>query len=366
MVSFTIFAGGYTNFIASYLFNSNNSSLSLLQQFPTGPNPSWITAHPTNPNVLYAVNEVQSGALQSFDISSTGVLSNPVDTVSSGGDSPAHVVPLSDGEVAIMNYSGGNGRIIATAGSPERFDPSAAVITFPPPVGGVSHPHMTLQHGDEVFVPDLGGDKIWRLVRNGAPGNWKIQGSIAQPQGSGPRHLAIHGNSLFTLHELASTLTVQAIPPAPNGTSPIIDSVSIIPPNPPAGALWAAGEILIPQPTAKFPVPYIYVSNRNTGVQAPQGDSIAIFEHVPATVKTRESLKLVTQVFTGLDQVRGMEFGPASVGGEEFLVASGVAGTGGVVIYRRTDGGRNLVEVARNSDIPTRTSFVWSTLVPAY
>lgn len=54
---------------------------------------------------LSAVNEVQSGALQSFDISSTGVLSNPVDTVSSGGDSPAHVVPLSDGEVAIMNVS---------------------------------------------------------------------------------------------------------------------------------------------------------------------------------------------------------------------------------------------------------------------
>lgn len=74
---------------------------------------------------------------------------------------------------------------------------------------------MTLQHGNEVFVPDLvrpvvdlggkssllniiqGGDKIWRLVRNGAPGNWKIQGSIAQPQGSGPRHLAIHGRNFF-------------------------------------------------------------------------------------------------------------------------------------------------------------------------
>lgn len=160
------------------------------------------------------------------------------------------------------------------------------------------------------------------------------------------------------LHELASTLTVQPVPAFPNGTSTIIDSVSIIPSNPPIGALWAAGEILIPEPTANFPTPYIYVSNRNTGVQSPVGDSIAIFEHVNQG-QPNEGLKLITQVFTGLDQIRGMEIGSDSDGSEEFLIAGGVAGTAGVVMYRRTEGGRNLVEVARNLDVPTRTSFVW-------
>jgi hypothetical protein len=90
-------------------------------------------------------------------------------------------------------------------------------------------------------------------------------------------------------------------------------------------------------------------------VQTPTGDSIAIFENLDQGTP-KERLHLVTQVFTGLDQIRGMEFGGE---GDEYLIAGGVAGTAGVVIYRRVDGGRNLVEVVRNTDIPTRTSFVW-------
>ncbi|KAJ7176736.1 Lactonase, 7-bladed beta-propeller-domain-containing protein [Mycena filopes] len=357
MVSLTIFAGGYDVFIAAYLFNTADSSLTLTGKYPSGANPSWITGHPTNKTILYATNENTGGALQSFTISGS-TLSSPVDTVPSDGDAPAFAVALSTGEVAIMNYSSGNGRIIPTTTSPEHFDNSAPVITFPPPVvaGGVSHPHMALEHGKEVFVPDLGGDMVWRLSRTGGPGVYGITGSIPQPQGSGPRHIRISNDRLYVLHELASTLTVQAIPTAPNGTSSIIASASIIPANPPAGAVWAAAEILIPPPSTLFPKQYIYVSNRNTGVQAPAGDSIAIFENVGQGTRM-ERLQLVAQVFTGLDQIRGMEFGGE---GDEYLIAGGVAGTAGVVIYRRVDGGRGLQEVVRNTDIPTRTSFVWA------
>lgn len=168
----------------------------------------------------------------------------------------------------------------------------------------------------------------------------------------------VKDDRLFTLHELASTLSVQAIPKAPNGTSSIIASASIKPTDPPAGAVFAAAEILIPKPSAKFPTPYIYVSNRNTGIQDSRGDSIAIFQHVNKG-RSNEGLRLITQVYTGLDQIRGMEFGPAATGGDEFLVAGGVAGSAGVIVLRRIDGGRNLQVVARNLDIPTRTSFVW-------
>lgn len=93
-------------------------------------------------------------------------------------------------------------------------------------------------------------------------------------------------------------------------------------------------------------------------MQDSRGDSIAIFEHVNKGTSS-EGLQLVQQVFTGLDQIRGMEFGRESNGGDEFLIAGGVAGSAGVVIYRRVEGGRNLEEVVRNLDIPTRTSFVW-------
>ncbi|KAJ3483213.1 hypothetical protein NLI96_g6466 [Meripilus lineatus] len=354
MVNFTILAGGYTSFIASYLFNTDASSLTLLNQYTTGANPSWISLHPTNSSILYAVNENDAGALQSFEIGHLGALSSPIDTVSSGGNGPAFTAPLSTGQVAIMNYGSGNGLIIPTARDPMHFARNAGLISFP---ASVSHPHMAVQHGNEVFVPDLGADKIWRLIENGSPGNWKIQGSISQPTGSGPRHIAIHDNTLFVLHELSSTLTQQTIPQAPNGSSQITASFSILPPDPPAQADFHAGEILLSTASPSFPSPLIYVSNRNTGpIVDPRGDTIAIYETSP-------SLKLIKHVYTGLDQIRGMELGGSggSFGGgeDEFLVASGFAGNAGVIVFRRIDGGRDLEVVAKNTQIPTRTSFVW-------
>jgi hypothetical protein len=124
------------------------------QKHPLVRRPLCIPKLSTNFTHHSATNENVEGALQSFDIVGS-VLSSPVDTVPSEGSDPAFAVALSTGEVAIMNYSSGNGRIIPTTISPEQFGTDAPVITFPPPAGGVSHPHMALQHGKEIFVPDL-------------------------------------------------------------------------------------------------------------------------------------------------------------------------------------------------------------------
>jgi 6-phosphogluconolactonase (cycloisomerase 2 family) len=145
--------------------------------------------------------------------------------------------------------------------------------------------------------------------------------------------------------------------PALNATgSPILSSVSIIPSPVPAGAKYGAAEILIPAATRAFPKRYIYVSNRNIGTPTAEGDSIAIYERVVSGGK--ESLSLVKQVFTGILQPRGLEFVTAP-NGDEYLAVGGVAGTGGIAIFQRTEGGRNLKEVARNTQVATRTSFVW-------
>lgn len=165
------------------------------------------------------------------------------------------------------------------------------------------------------------------------------------------------GDRLFTLHELSSTLSVQSVPTL-NATSSAITRVSVAPEDAPAGAKWSAAEVLIPPPTKRFPKSYIYVSNRNLGVPDPRGDTIAIFEHVNKG-KADEGLVLISQAHTGLEQVRGMEFGPVETGGDEYLVASGVRGKGGVVVLKRVDGGRNLKVVAKNLEVPTRTTFVW-------
>ena len=155
---------------------------------------------------------------------------------------------------------------------------------------------------------------------------------------------------LYALHELSSTLTQQVIPKAPNGTSPLIANFSILPPTIPPQADFHAGEILLAEASPKFPQPLIFVSNRNTGpVLDPRGDTIAIFQVEP-------KLKLLKQVYTGLDQIRGMQFfGPQN----EYIIAAGVAGSAGTMVFKRINGGTDLKLIATNTEIPTRTSFVW-------
>jgi len=389
MVNFTILAGGFSTFIATYVFDSDASSLLLAKQTETGANPSWIASHPKNSSILYAVNEIQPvGNLQSFLVGSDGGLTL-VDTVSTGGSGPTFTNPLSTGEVTAMNFGSPNCSLVATLpDDPLHFQKDSPVVEFPVN-GGPSNPHMSLEFQGEVFVPDLGADKIWRLVNDGAPGKFRIQGQIDVAPGNGPRHIAIRDGILFTINEKTSTLTAQQIPAAPNGTTfPLIANVSIIPPTISSQVSFAGAEILISEPTEKFPDPLIYVSNRNLGPDFdPQGDTIAIFEfknstsstparrfharqwnlrerrdvEAPAAVPVSEvqgSLTLLSQVFTGLKQIRSMTLGPVAAGADEFLIA-GANVDGGVAVFSRIDGGRNLTLVARNTDIANRTSFVF-------
>ncbi|KAF8160257.1 Lactonase, 7-bladed beta-propeller-domain-containing protein [Mycena galopus ATCC 62051] len=350
MVKFTIYTGGYTTFIVSYLFDTQSASLTYLDTIPTTPNCSWITPHLTNPNLIYAVNEVAPlGALQVYETTPGGGLIL-LDEVTSGGDGPAFCAPLTTGQVAIMNYGSGNGEIIPTVNGGTKFDNSTTVlVTFPPPPGGMSNPHMAYEHGNEVFVPDLGGDKVWRIGQTGPPGKFSIHGLVTQPLGSGPRHMRVLDNIMYVLHETANLLTMQEIPPYPNGTSPFIADATTVPADVPPGGDYAAAELLLSTSTAAYPKPYLYASNRNIGgTPDPRGDSVAIFD--PA------GLRLVNQVFTGLVEIRGMNLGLGDIG-EEYLVALGAV-SGGMVVYKRTAGGADLVEVARNSSAVPRTSLV--------
>ena len=118
------------------------------------------------------------------------------------------------------------------------------------------------------------------------------------------------------------------------------------------GAKFAAAEVLIPPPNSAFPSTLVYASNRNTGSTVdPRGDAIAIF-----SLDADGKLELVNQFFTGLEQIRGMEFGGPD---NRYLVASGVVGDGGVIVFERVGQGADFVQVASNKDIPNRTSFVW-------
>ena len=199
-----------------------------------------------------------------------------------------------------------------------------------------------------------GGDTIWRLVPN-QDKVFSIGGEITQPTGSGPRHVAIHDDILVTLHELSNTIISQRIPPLGQNSSDIISNFSIVPEDQAAleGAKFGAAEVLIPSPNKAFPSTLVYASNRNIGPNDdPRGDSVAVF-----TLGTDGKLQLIKQFFTGLKQVRGMQFGGPD---NRFLVASGVVGDGGVIVFERVGQGDEFVQVASNKDIPNLTSFVWA------
>ena len=161
---------------------------------------------------------------------------------------------------------------------------------------------------------------------------------------------------MFTIHEFDNTITVHSIGAPPNGTSHLVAQPLSIAPNDaqvPKGATFAAAEILIPPPGNGN---LLYASNRNTAVNAtdPRGDSIAIVQFNPPGRNSAASLKIVKQVFTGLQQIRSMAFSDDG----NFLVA-GAALTGGVKVFEMADGGTDLREVAANTEVDTRTSFVW-------
>ncbi|KZS89150.1 putative isomerase YbhE [Sistotremastrum niveocremeum HHB9708] len=348
MVSFTILAGGYTSVITSFLFQSSPPSLTVQGTSPAGTNPSWIAQSPINPNVLYATNENSYGQLLTFNIGSGGALTQ-VSTVYTGGNGPAFATPLPDGQtIAALNYNSGNAEFFPLSSDLVHFANSNPPLISFTANGGQSHPHFLARYDPEMFIADLGADKVWRM--SNSTGTWAINGYIPQPSGSGPRRIAISGTTMYVLHEDANTLTQQCIPCSPTTTTaPIVSSLPITP----AGATtsqYGAGELLMPNPNSQYPTQYIYASNRlNNGNPDPRGDSIAIFSTNP--------LQLVTQVFTGLNQIRGMGIGGPN---NEYIIAAGLTG-GGVAVYERSQGGANLTLLARSTDTNAqqRSSFVW-------
>lgn len=91
--------------------------------------------------------------MQSFLVDGQGELTTAIANVSSGG-APPFVAGLSTAEaVIVVNYEGGNGKIIPT--TRDVFFEDAPIITFPAPLNGSSHPHMALEHNGEILVPDL-------------------------------------------------------------------------------------------------------------------------------------------------------------------------------------------------------------------
>ncbi|KZT54587.1 putative isomerase YbhE [Calocera cornea HHB12733] len=369
-MAYRILVGGYSTLLTTLLFNPyvSPATLEILNQSPSGINASWLAPHPTNSSIVFGTQEIDAGGVASYLIQPDGS-ARIVSNVSTYGSGPAYVGVLSNlRDVVAMNYNSGDGAVI-----PLELD--GVTLTSPPPQGLVAfngsgpnlarqlsaHPHMMFQNGatnsQELLVPDLGSDKVWRLTST-APNTYDIAGYIQQPLGSGPRHGVVYtelepddgsvpATYVYIVHELANTVTQQTIPTLSSGIEPQL--IATVPTIPPGGdnTTIAAAEILVGPANALYDEQYLYVSNRwDTN---PLGDTVAVLNPNP--------LEVIAQVRTGVYGIRGMMIG----GNQDQYIIVGGQGSGGVAVLERVDGGRNLTLVASlNSPlIEAPTTFVW-------
>ncbi|KZP28429.1 3-carboxy-cis,cis-mucoante lactonizing enzyme [Athelia psychrophila] len=351
-----IIAGSFANEIYTLEFDPSSGSLSLLSSITVGSNPTWITSHPAQPSsgtVIFAVLEKVDGevVVVSFDKDGNGKIETR--GISSQGDGPCSVIAMKD-EIIVGNYTSGSVTFIPLVPDAPFLKSDSSTTNIQLSGSGPnerqlgSHAHQVILHPErqELLVPDLGADKVWRLLK-GDDGKWVIRGHVAYTPGSAPRHVAFYEGMMYTIIELTSGLTAHRLPALPAAPT-LTHTTPTLSNQPPLPNDMLAAEILIPTPNAAFPSPYLYISNRND--PSPEGDTIAIF-----TLADKEKPVLVREVRTGLKHVRGIEFGGPD---NKWLVAGGVFG-GGVKVFERTEGGKNLKLVAELNDVDAPTAFLW-------
>jgi len=156
---------------------------------------------------------------------------------------------------------------------------------------------------------------------------------------------------LYTILELSNHITSHSLPALPEETKLLhkVDTLSNPPPDPTTiDPPPLSAEILSPPTSPEFPTPYLYVTNRND--PSPEGDILSIFD-----VQPEGSLKLIKEIRTGLNHLRGIAFDDEE---NKYLVAGGAIGNG-VKIFERVDGGRDLKEIASLEDVQSPTGFHW-------
>ena len=222
---FIVYAGTYTRpnkskGIYAWRFQAATGKLTPIGLAGETASPSFLAIHP-NHKFLYAVNEIsnykgeKAGSVSAFAIDAKSGMLKTLNTVSTKGDGPCHLVVDPSGKwLIVANYGGGS-----TAEFPVNADGSLGEASAFVQHSGSSvdqarqkgpHAHSTVlsPDGKLVFVNDLGLDQILAYNVDGLkpadPPFTKVK------PGSGPRHLAFAPNGRFAYAIAEMTATVIA------------------------------------------------------------------------------------------------------------------------------------------------------------
>lgn len=276
---------GKANGIYVYEIDNQTAALTLIDTINGPINPSYLAFDPSG-EYLFAANEIADGsdavvgALSSFKIDRDSKRFQYINTVSSAGDAPCHLIVLPDSrEVVVANYVGGNVALVPYMDGGQLASPAAMKQHegSGPNAGRQKAPHAHMvkafpgQVGGFVAV-DLGIDQIIHYqVDENTKAVTQLTTTGVTP-GAGPRHLDFHPSQpwSYVLSELNHSIEVFYYKDiaTPFERKQIISTLADT-----SNAVAYPAAIKI-HPNGKF----LYASNRG---QTDEENSIAMFSIAP-------------------------------------------------------------------------------------
>ena len=243
-------------------------------------NPSFLTFN-SSTNILYAVSEDQNGMVYSYAYNQKTHQLSPLNQLSTGFESPCHVTLDRTGRLLFVSHYGGGNLTVYKINEDGSIGEKLNSFTYEGNSVNKerqekSHVHSSIVSPDNknLFVADLGTDKIYHYTINADSLTIQPKSDIVAAPGSGPRHLTIDssGKRLFCINELNATVTVYSID---KQVPQLIQTIATLPVDY-SGKKWCADIHLAPDNK------YLYVSNR-------AHETVSVFSNQDAS---KEPLKL--------------------------------------------------------------------------
>jgi 6-phosphogluconolactonase len=205
---YVLYVAGYDATIRVLRFDAGSGTVTPASTADGGVNPSYLAWNAAGTRV-YAVNEApgERARVVAFAIDgATGALARLGDHAT-GGDGPTHIAVHPSGRwVLTANYGGGSVSVL-----PVDADGNVTERTQVEPAGKNAHMVAFDATGTFAFVPCKGADAVaqYRFVDGQLVANAPAVARPASPDGSGPRHLALHParHAAYLVNELAQTIT---------------------------------------------------------------------------------------------------------------------------------------------------------------
>ena len=301
--NYLMYVGTYTNGkskgIYSFKFDSATGKATPMGLAAETANPSFVAIHP-NGKYLYAVGEMQGGAVTAYSIDTASGKLKLLNTVGSQGSGPCHLnVDKTGRNLLVVNYNSGSAAVFPIGGDGSLKAASSTVQHKGSSVDKRQqgpHAHSVNMSPDNRFavVADLGLDevKVYKFDATAGKIEPNTPPAAKVKAGSGPRHFSFHpnGKNAYVINEIGMAITAFKWD-AKKGVLTETQMISTLPPDF-AGSRegLSTAEVRV-HPSGKF----VYGSNRghNTiAVFQVKGDKLAYVENVGTQGRTPRNFNI--------------------------------------------------------------------------